>query len=267
MQALNAMQAGQANTAATTQATAQSASAFPGKLKMSEAQLNALTQATAQSASAFPTEQELLNQRLRNQVQAFDQSGSMFPEQMRGAELGNEAAQQGIDLRALEEMRAAEMFPYDIRGKQQVISSSIASMDNAANKLELERSKVAAVEASGRAEMENANAQAELLNQVMNDNMSTVEYIQSGGDMDALRKARDLTKGQTPGQNAAMITDIEEQISYLTYDEKTNTWTDTRGINKSGLSWQQLPELAAFMGTQESQGLSDQGFTIGKTYN
>jgi hypothetical protein len=64
-----------------------------------------------------------------------------------------------------------------------------------------------------------------------------------------------------------MIKGIEEKFNYLKYDYETNTWTDTRGRNRSGLPWQEFPELMNFLGTRESQALSNEGFTLGNTFN
>jgi hypothetical protein len=249
LRALNAYQSGQASTAAT-------------------------RQATEQSASLFPTQKELQEQNLLRQKQIFEQDAEAFPLQQKVTQAQLEGMTAGEQRAAAAEDRAQKLFPFQlesaavkVRGQEQAIAKSIADVNAQDTKLQMEQDKLDSVVKQQEIDQANAANQKRMLDSVTGGSMSNLEYIQAGGDMNALANAEKLTGGQSFATNQKMIQSIEEEFSYLTYDYETNTWTDTRGRNRSGLPWQQFPELMNFLGTRESQALSNEGFTLGNTFN
>ena len=242
LSALNAYSAGQANTTATRQATAQSASLFPTKQALQDQNLLRQQQVYGQSKEAFPLSQDISRAQLTSMTEGEQRATELFPFQLSSAEV-------------------------KVRGQEQAIASSIAGVNAQDTKLQMEQDKLDSIVKQQSIDQANADNQQRMLNAVTNGNMSNVEFINAGGNMNALKNAQDLTQGQSFSTNQKMIEGIEEEFSYLKYDYETNTWTDTRNRNRSGLPWQEFPELMNFLGTQESQVLSNQGFTIGNTIN
>jgi len=233
----------------------------------SQANIAATRQATEQSASLFPTEKELQEQNLLRQQQIYGQSAEAFP-------LSQDISRAQLNSMTEGERRAALLFPFQlkssevkVRGQEQAIAKSIADVNAQDTRLQMEQDKLDSVVKQQEIDTANAANQKRMLDAVTGGNMSNLEYIQAGGDMNALANAEKLTGGQSFATNQKMIQSIEEEFSYLTYDYETNTWTDTRGRNRSGLPWQEFPELMNFLGTRESQALSNEGFTLGNTFN
>ena len=199
--------------------------------------------------------------------------------EMDAATLANVQAQTagmtaGEQRAAAAEDRAQQLFPSQLEsskvqvlGQEQAIAKSMADVNAQDTKLQMEQAKLDSVVKQQEIDQANAANQKRMLDSVTGGSMSNLEYIQAGGDMNALANAEKLTRGQSFATNQKMIQSIEEEFSYLTYDYKTNTWTDTRGRNRSGLPWQEFPELMNFLGTRESQALSNEGFTLGNTFN
>ena len=242
LRALNAYQSGQASTAATRQATAQSASLFPTQKELQDQNLLRQQQIYGQSAEAFPLSQDISRAQLNSMTEGERRATKLFPFQLESAEV-------------------------KVRGQEQAIAKSIADVNAQDTRLQMEQDKLDSVVKQQEIDTANAANQKRMLDAVTGGNMSNLEYIQAGGDMNALANAEKLTGGQSFATNQKMIQGIEEEFSYLTYDYETNTWTDTRGRNRSGLPWQEFPELMNFLGTRESQALSNEGFTLGNTFN
>lgn len=245
-----------------------------------------IAQRTEQSASAFPTEQAIREQGLLSSQQQYDQSASMFNPQLAMASIGvdqakqdyaqneamnpgrlesqnimNQNALQAFDIAGQNEMRAAGMYPVDLRGKQQNIAASIASINNAEKTLALETRKMTLLEEQDKANSTNAQVQANMLQMVIDGDMSNKEYINAGGDMDALRKATELTEGQTARGNADMIAAVKEVNPNYRYNPATNDWTDTSGINEDGIQWSD-PRIKRILGTRESQVMGNAGWGV-----
>ena len=275
-----------AGTGATEQRTEQSASAFPTDQAIREQSLLNSQQDYTQSASAFPTDQAIREQSLLRQEQLYDQSESLFPTQSAMANLGldqaqqdydqnkamnpgrlesqnimNQNALQAFDIAGQSELRNAMAFGTDQAAKKQNIAASIASVDNAQKTLEMEQRKLALKEQGSQADEVNAQLQANAIQMVLDGTMSNPEYIKSGGDMDALRKAIELTEGQTPRGNADMIAAITQINSNLRYNPETNDWTDTSYINEDGIQWSD-PRIQNILGTRESQVMGNAGWSI-----
>ncbi len=242
LSALNAYQSGQASTAATKQATAQSASLFPTQKELQEQNLLRQKQIYGQSAKEFPLSQDISRAQLEGITEENRQGRLLFPFKLKSAEV-------------------------NVRAQDQAIAKSIADVNAQDTRLRMEQEKLDSVINQQEIDTANAANQKRMLNSVIGGSMSNLEYIQAGGDMNALANAEKLTRGQSFATNEKMITGIEEKFSYLDYDYETNTWTDTRGRNRSGLPWQEFPELMNFLGTRESQELSNEGFTLGNTFN
>jgi len=177
-----------------------------------------------------------------------------------GQALSNAATAQATNF-------SAELQPGKMAAQEQALAASIANVNAQDTKLQMEQEKLDSIVKQQGIDQANAVNQQRMLDAVIGGSMSNVEFINAGGDMNALKNAQSLTQGQSFSTNEKMITGIEEKFKYLEYDYETNTWTDTRGKNRSGLPWQEFPELMNFLGTQESQVLSNQGFTIGNTIN
>lgn len=227
----------------------------------------ATKQSTEQSASLFPTQKELQEQNLLRQKQIYGQSAEAFP-------LQQEVTRAQLTSMTEGERRATELFPFQLEsaevkvlGQKQAINQSIADIEAQQTRLQMEQDKLDSIVTQQGIDQANAANQKRMLDAVTGGNMSNLEYIQAGGDMNALANAEKLTGGQSFATNQKMIHGIEEEFDYLRYDYETNTWTDTRGRNRSGLPWQEFPELMNFLGTRESQALSNEGFTLGKTFN
>jgi len=206
--------------------------------------------------------------------QATEQGAEAFPLQQQVTQAQLEGMTAGEQRAAAAEDRAQQLFPsqlesseVQVRGQEQAIAKSIADVNAQDTKLQMEQAKLDSVVKQQEIDQANAANQKRMLDSVTGGSMSNLEYIQAGGDMNALANAEKLTRGQSFATNQKMIQSIEEEFSYLTYDYKTNTWTDTRGRNRSGLPWQEFPELMNFLGTRESQALSNEGFTLGNTFN
>ncbi len=242
LRALNAYQSGQASTAATRQATAQSASLFPTQKELQEQNLLRQKQMYAQGAEAFPLSQDISRAQLESMTEGERRATELFPFQLESAEANVAATKQGT-------------------------AKSIADVNAQDTRLQMEQDKLDSVVKQQEIDTANAANQKRMLDAVTGGNMSNLEYIQAGGDMNALANAEKLTGGQSFATNQKMIEGIEAKFTYLDYDYETNTWTDTRGRNRSGLPWQEFPELMNFLGTRESQALSNEGFTLGNTFN
>jgi hypothetical protein len=193
-------------------------------------------------------------------IQSTDFSARLQPGRENQLALNNAATAQATGFNA-------ELQPGKMAAQKQALAASIANVNAQDTKLQMEQEKLDSVFNQQRIDQANADNQQRMLNAVTNGNMSNLEFINAGGDMNALKNAKDLTQGQSFSNNEKMVTGIEEKFKYLKYDYETNTWTDKRGKDRSGLPWQEFPELMNFLGTQESQVLSNQGFTIGNTIN
>jgi len=265
----------------------------PGKVKgqdvniaATEANIERIKLATEQSESAFPTEQALREQSLRSAQQSYDQSASMFDPKLAMANLGVQTAQQAYDqneamnplrldsqnimnknaLQAFDiagqnELRAAGIYSVDLKAKQQNIAASMASINNAQKTLDLETRKIKLLEEQANADSTNAQVQANMIQMVLDGDMSNKEYINAGGDMDTLRKATELTEGQTPRGNADMIAAVKEVNGNFKYNPETNDWTDTSGINEYGIQWSD-PRIQRILGTRESQVMGNAGWGV-----
>jgi len=242
LSALNLFRSGQANTNQTLQSTDFNAQLQPGRLEAQEASI------TGQTLSNVAT------------AQSTDFSAQLQPGRLEQQDLSNAATAQATGF-------AAELQPGQMAAQEQALAASIANVNAQDTKLQIEQEKLDSIVNQQSIDQANAANQQRMLNAVTGGNMSNLEYINAGGDMTALKNAQSLTQGQSFSNNEKMITGIEQKFSYLEYDYETNTWTDTRGKNRSGLPWQEFPELMNFLGTQESQVLSNQGFTIGNTIN
>ena len=193
-------------------------------------------------------------------IQSTDFSARLQPGRENQLALNNAATAQATGFNA-------ELQPGKMAAQKQALAASIANVNAQDTKLQMEQEKLDSVFNQQRIDQANADNQQRMLNAVTNGNMSNLEFINAGGDMNALKNAKDLTQGQSFSNNEKMVTGIEEKFKYLKYDYETNTWTDKRGKDRSGLPWQEFPELMNFLGTPESQVLSNQGFTIGNTIN
>lgn len=276
----------QAGTAGIAQRTEQSASAFPTDQAIREQSLLNSQQDYTQSASAFPTDQAIREQSLLRQEQLYDQSESLFPTQSAMANLGldqaqqdynqneamnpgrlqsqnimNQDALQAFDIAGQNELRNAIQFGTDQAAKKQNIAASIASVNNAQKTLDLENRKMKLLEEQANADSTNAQVQANMIQMVLDGDMSNKEYINAGGDMDTLRKATELTEGQTARGNADMIAAITQINSNLRYNPETNDWTDTSYINEDGIQWSD-PRIQNILGTRESQVMGNAGWSI-----
>jgi len=193
-------------------------------------------------------------------IQSTDFSAQLQPGRVDQQALSNVATAQATDF-------SAQLQPGKLAAQEQALNASIAGVNAQDTKLQMEQDKLDRIVDQQNIDRANAANQKRMLDAVTGGNMSNLEYIQAGGDMNALKNAQSLTQGQSFATNEKMIESIEDKFSYLEYDYKTNTWTDTRGRNRSGLPWQEFPELMNFLGTRESQVLSNQGYTLGNTIN
>ena len=211
---------------------------------------------------------------LKSEIEDADRRSKLFPGELEvqglaitGQELSNIATAQDTKFDRQLQPGREEAQKISIDAQNQAIAKSIADVNAQDTRLQMEQEKLNSVVKQQEIDTANAANQKRMLDAVTAGNMSNLEYIQAGGDMNALAKAEELTGGQSFATNQKMIQGIEEEFSYLTYDYKTNTWTDTRGRNRSGLPWQEFPELMNFLGTRESQALANEGFTLGRTIN
>ena len=125
----------------------------------------------------------------------------------------------------------------------------------------MEQRKLTLKEQGSQADEVNAQRQEEAIQMVLNGEMNNQEYIKAGGDMDALRKAIELTEGQTPRGNADMIAAITQINPNFRYNPKTNDFTDTSFINEDGIQWSD-PRIQNILGTRESQVMGNAGWSI-----
>ena len=251
----------EANIARTIQATEQSASAFPTEQALREQGLLSSQQAYEQSASMFSPQLAMANLGLKTAQQQYDQNEAMNPLRLDSQNIINKNALQAFEIAGQNEMRAASMFPVDLWGKQQNIAASMASINNAQRTLELETRKMTLAEEQANAESTNSKIQANMVQMVLDGDMSNKEYINAGGDMDTLRKAIELTEGQTARGNADMIAAVKEVNGNFRYNPETNDWTDTSGINEDGIQWSD-PRIQRILGTRESQVMGNAGWAI-----
>tara|TARA_B110000495_G_scaffold202929_1_gene224647 strand:+ start:1226 stop:2350 length:1125 start_codon:yes stop_codon:yes gene_type:complete len=251
----------QAGTGAVEQRTKQSASAFPTDQAIREQSLLNSQQAYDQSASLFPTQSAMANLGLDQAQQDYDQNEAMNPGRLQSQNIMNQNALQAFDIAGQNELRNAMAFGTDQAATKQNIAASIASVNNAQKTLEMEQRKLALKEQGSQADEVNAQLQANAIQMVLDGTMSNPEYIKSGGDMDALRKAIELTEGQTPRGNADMIAAITQINSNLRYNPETNDWTDTSYINEDGIQWSD-PRIQNILGTRESQVMGNAGWSI-----
>jgi hypothetical protein len=257
----------EANIARTRLATEQSESAFPTEQALREQSLRGAQQDYDQSASMFDPQLAMANLGVQTAQQAYDQNEAMNPLRLDRQSIMNQNALQAFDIAGQNEMRAAGMYPVDLRGKQQNIATSIASINNAEKTLDLENRKMKLLEEQANADSTNAQVQANMIQMVLDGDMSNKEYINAGGDMDTLRKATELTEGQTARGNADMIAAVKEVNDNLRYNPETNDWTDTSGINEDGIQWSD-PRIQNILGTRESQVMGNAGWSIpGNTSN
>tara|TARA_R110001592_G_scaffold334282_1_gene618553 strand:- start:1262 stop:2407 length:1146 start_codon:yes stop_codon:yes gene_type:complete len=250
-----------ASTGATKQSTEQSASAFPTDQAIREQSLLRQEQLYDQSASLFPTQSAMANLGLDQAQQDYDQNKAMNPGRLESQNIMNQNALQAFDIAGQSELRNAMAFGTDQAATKQNIAASIASVNNAQKTLEMEQRKLALKEQGSQADEVNAQLQADAIQMVLDGTMSNPEYIKSGGDMDALRKAIELTEGQTPRGNADMIAAITQINSNLRYNPETNDWTDTSYINEDGIQWSD-PRIQNILGTRESQVMGNAGWSI-----
>tara|TARA_R110002073_G_scaffold336091_1_gene530205 strand:+ start:1288 stop:2433 length:1146 start_codon:yes stop_codon:yes gene_type:complete len=250
-----------ASTGATKQSTEQSASAFPTDQAIREQNLLRQEQLYDQSESLFPTQSAMANLGLDQAQQDYDQNKAMNPGRLESQNIMNQNALQAFDIAGQSELRNAMAFGTDQAATKQNIAASIASVNNAQKTLEMEQRKLALKEQGSQADEVNAQLQADAIQMVLDGTMSNPEYIKSGGDMDALRKAIELTEGQTPRGNADMIAAITQINSNLRYNPETNDWTDTSYINEDGIQWSD-PRIQNILGTRESQVMGNAGWSI-----
>ena len=230
-------------------------------LAASLASTEATQQATQQSGSLFDYRLAMANLGVETAQQAYDQNEAMNPLRLDSQNIMNKNALQAFDIAAQKEMRAAGMYPVELRGKQQNIAASIASIKNAEKKLALETKKIKLLEEQANADSVNAQVQANMIQMVLDGDMSNKEYINAGGDMDTLRKATELTEGQTARGNADMIAAVKEVNPKYRYNPETNDWTDTSGINEDGIQWSD-PRIQRILGTRESQVMGNAGWGV-----
>jgi len=259
--ALNALRQGEANVEATRQATSQRESAFPTEQAIREQNLLSEQQRYGQRESMFNPQLAMANLGVETAQQAYDQNEAMNPLRLDSQNIMNKNALQAFDIAAQKEMRAAGMYPVDVRGKQQNIAASIASINNAEKTLALETKKMKLLEEQANADSRNAQVQANMIQMVLDGDMSNKEYINAGGDMDTLRKATELTEGQTARGNADMIAAVKEVNPNYRYNPETNDWTDTSGINEDGIQWSD-PRIQRILGTRESQVMGNAGWGV-----
>jgi len=259
--ALNALRQGEANVEATRQATSQSESAFPTQQAIREQSLLSAKQAYEQSESMFDPKLAMANLGLETAQQAYDYNEAMNPLRLDSQNIMNKNALQAFDIAAQKEMRAAGMYPVELRGKQQNIAASISSINNAEKTLALETRKMKLLEEQADADSRNAQVQANMIQMVLDGDMSNKEYINAGGNMDTLRKATELTEGQTARGNADMIAAVKEVNPNYRYNPETNDWTDTSGINEDGIQWSD-PRIKRILGTRESQVMGNAGWGV-----
>jgi len=258
---LNAVRQGEANVKATRLATSQSESAFPTEQALREQSLLSAQQSYEQSGSMFDPQLAMANLGVETAQQAYDQNEAMNPLRLDSQDIMNRSALQAFDIAGQNEMRAAGMYPVDLRGKQQNIAASMASINNAEKTLDLENRKMKLLEEQANADSTNAQVQANMIQMVLDGDMSNKEYINAGGDMDTLRKATELTEGQTARGNADMIAAVKAVNSNFRYNPETNDWTDTSGINEDGIQWSD-PRIQRILGTRESQVMGNAGWGV-----
>ena len=256
-----------ASTGATTQRMEQSASAFPTDQAIREQSLLNSQQDYAQSETLFPMQSAMASIGVDQAQQDYDQNEAMNPGRLQSQNIMNQNALQAFDIANQKELRDARGFVTAEAVKKQNIAASMASVNNAEQALEMEKRKLALKEQGSKADEVNAQLQANAIQMVLDGTMSNPEYIKSGGDMDALRKAIELTEGQTARGNADMIAAITQINSNLKYNPATNDWTDTSGINEDGIQWSD-PRIQNILGTRESQVMGNAGWSIpGNTSN
>ena len=230
-------------------------------LRQGEANVEATRQATSQSKSMFNPKLAMANLGVETAQQAYDYNEAMNPLRLDSQNIMNKNALQAFDIAAQKEMRAAGMYPVELRGKQQNIAASISSINNAEKKLALETRKIKLLEEQAKANSTNEQVQANMIQMVLDGDMSNKEYINAGGDMDTLRKATELTEGQTARGNADMIAAVKEVNPNYRYNPETNDWTDTSGINEDGIQWSD-PRIKRILGTRESQVMGNAGWGV-----
>lgn len=250
-----------AGTAGIAQRTEQSASAFPTEQAIREQGLLSSQQQYDQNASMFNPQFALANLGVKTAQQTYDQNEAINPLQIDSQTIMNNAALQQFDIAGQKELREAGIYSVDLMGKQQNIAASIASIDNSKKTLALETRKINLLEEQYKANSTNAQVQANMLQMVIDGDMSHKEYINAGGDMDALRKATELTEGQTARGNADMIAAVKEVNPNYRYNPATNDWTDTSGINEDGIQWSD-PRIKRILGTRESQVMGNAGWGV-----
>ena len=250
-----------ASTDATTLRSEQSKSAFPTDQAIREQSLLNSQQDYAQSETMFPMQSAMASIGVDQAQQDYDQNEAMNPGRLQGQNIMNQDALQAFDIAGQTELRNAMGFVTDQAAIKQNITASINSVNNAKQALEMEKRKLALKEQGSKADEVNAQLQANAIQMVLDGTMSNPEYIKSGGDMDALRKAIELTEGQTARGNADMIAAITQINSNLKYNPATNDWTDTSGINEDGIQWSD-PRIQNILGTRESQVMGNAGWVI-----
>ena len=124
LRALNAYQSGQASTAATRQATAQSASLFPTQKELQEQNLLRQKQMYAQGAEAFPLSQDISRAQLESMTEGERRATELFPFQLESAEANVAATKQGT---------AASQAGVSMAERKQVLSEKLAKQTQEQN--------------------------------------------------------------------------------------------------------------------------------------